>query len=319
MKITACVAALTLAFSYANAAKTPNSDCLILTTALKDYDFGQGDCTVLKNTTVVTWSYQAGDPVITSSISTATAAAASSSTSRAATSSAATASAASSSAAVSASASSASASSSTASLSLNLRFKKRKRATNDKPARLIVLAASGLGLTGLIPSELGQLTGLTKLDLSNNKLYGNIPGSLKDLVNLSEINLSGNQVVAPAAFLTYLLKKKILVLTAGTCIPGSPNLPADCPVDVSYLVCQNTANDGRFVDSKFDEAWKSYNSQTSYDGLEAWHDKNPTGNPHIAEMDFQEFVHYTHKVKQCVKTSPQYGYYWKVSGGTQFL
>ena len=50
------------------------------------------------------------------------------------------------------------------------------------------------GLTGRIPPALGQLTGLTVLDLSGNELSGPIPWEFGDLANLQTLNLSDNQL-----------------------------------------------------------------------------------------------------------------------------
>ena len=41
-------------------------------------------------------------------------------------------------------------------------------------------------------AQVGKLTTLKELDLSNNKLYGRIPDSFFDLVELQELNLAGN-------------------------------------------------------------------------------------------------------------------------------
>ena len=50
------------------------------------------------------------------------------------------------------------------------------------------------GLTGPIPPELGQLTGLTVLDLSGNELSGPIPWELGNLANVQTLNLSHNRL-----------------------------------------------------------------------------------------------------------------------------
>ena len=50
------------------------------------------------------------------------------------------------------------------------------------------------GLEGTIPAELGGLTELSQLSLTNNKLTGEIPPELGNLSNLTELNLGNNQL-----------------------------------------------------------------------------------------------------------------------------
>ena len=57
--------------------------------------------------------------------------------------------------------------------------------------------ATGIGLTGEIPPELGALTHLVVLDLSRNELTGGIPAQLGTLSHLEFLNLSGNRLTGP--------------------------------------------------------------------------------------------------------------------------
>ena len=50
------------------------------------------------------------------------------------------------------------------------------------------------GLNGTIPSELGNLSNLTSLNLGNNSLSGTIPSELGNLKNLTFFNLGGNSL-----------------------------------------------------------------------------------------------------------------------------
>jgi len=49
-------------------------------------------------------------------------------------------------------------------------------------------------LTGSIPSEIGNLTNLTKLYLSDNQLTGSIPSEIGNLTNLTQNFLDNNQL-----------------------------------------------------------------------------------------------------------------------------
>ena len=49
-------------------------------------------------------------------------------------------------------------------------------------------------ISGEIPTELGNLTGLTKLHLSNNQISGEIPTELGNLTGLTNLHLSNNQI-----------------------------------------------------------------------------------------------------------------------------
>lgn len=55
------------------------------------------------------------------------------------------------------------------------------------------LDVSGKGLTGALPSQIGQLTNLTELDASNNKMTG-LPAELGQLDKLQILNVSNNRL-----------------------------------------------------------------------------------------------------------------------------
>ena len=65
------------------------------------------------------------------------------------------------------------------------------------PQRIIVLYLPFQGLTGILPPELGDLTGLTQLTLLDNKLTGPIPSELANLSQLTDIFLGDNQLSGP--------------------------------------------------------------------------------------------------------------------------
>ena len=69
------------------------------------------------------------------------------------------------------------------------------------------------GMTGVIPPELGNLTGLTLLDLSYNQMTGSIPSAIGNLPNLEFLYLHGNRLTgAIPGELGNLSKLEILYL-----------------------------------------------------------------------------------------------------------
>ena len=50
------------------------------------------------------------------------------------------------------------------------------------------------GLTGEIPSEIGNLINLINLEIGGNQLTGDIPPEMGDLINLVDVNMGGNQL-----------------------------------------------------------------------------------------------------------------------------
>ena len=53
------------------------------------------------------------------------------------------------------------------------------------------------GISGIIPTQLGNLRALTTLDLSSHQLSGTIPTQLGSLAALTSLDLSGNQLTGP--------------------------------------------------------------------------------------------------------------------------
>ena len=62
------------------------------------------------------------------------------------------------------------------------------------PERVTNLSLASQGLTGAIPSELGDLVNLQVLNLRDNQLAGAVPSELGDLANLESLYLRGNQL-----------------------------------------------------------------------------------------------------------------------------
>ncbi len=65
------------------------------------------------------------------------------------------------------------------------------------PARVTALSLAERGLTGIVPSVLGDLSALRRLDLDENALTGSIPPSLGSLASLHTLSLSDNRLTGP--------------------------------------------------------------------------------------------------------------------------
>ena len=66
-----------------------------------------------------------------------------------------------------------------------------------QPFHLDLLDLSGNQLTGPIPTELGNLSSLTRLRLWRNQLTGPIPAELGNLASLTSLDLRHNQLTSP--------------------------------------------------------------------------------------------------------------------------
>ena len=62
------------------------------------------------------------------------------------------------------------------------------------PPRVVGLSVNSRGLDGTIPADLGDLTGLQRLYLFENRLTGPIPAELGKLSNLRSLDLSDNRL-----------------------------------------------------------------------------------------------------------------------------
>ena len=72
------------------------------------------------------------------------------------------------------------------------------------------LSVSGAGLKGSIPLQIGDLSNLYFIDLSNNRLSGSIPSSIGKLIDLEFLYLQDNQLSGRVPELKNMLKLKQL-------------------------------------------------------------------------------------------------------------
>ena len=94
----------------------------------------------------------------------------------------------------------------------------------------IELNLTNTGLTGSIPSKIGDLENLKKLYLSRNQLSGEIPTEIGHLTNLTSLNLNDNQ-------LTGEIPTEIGHLTNLTSLHLSDNqLTGEIPVELGNLI-----------------------------------------------------------------------------------
>ncbi|XP_019261214.1 PREDICTED: probable LRR receptor-like serine/threonine-protein kinase At3g47570 [Nicotiana attenuata] len=60
-----------------------------------------------------------------------------------------------------------------------------------------IFEGQGCKLKGIIPEEIGNLTGMTMMSLQNNELAGHIPNTIQRMLNLQELYLQSNKIEGP--------------------------------------------------------------------------------------------------------------------------
>nr|XP_048326801.1 receptor-like protein EIX2 [Ziziphus jujuba var. spinosa] len=100
---------------------------------------------------------------------------------------------------------------------------------------LIGLNLSGNFLTGTIPREIGKLKQLDSLDLSRNQLSGGIPSSLSQLTHLGTLDLSHNSLSGRIPSGTQLQSFDKATYEGNQDLCGVP-LPKKCPGDEEHNV-----------------------------------------------------------------------------------
>lgn len=118
----------------------------------------------------------------------------------------------------------------------------------NQEGRVVRIDASGRGLTGTIPDELGFLQYLTSLNLSGNLLTGFLPSGLR-FAPLRELDVSGNQL---RGLVPPLLCNSIINGNAATVAESCSSIA--CPVgffsDTGRGQCQPCDNGSVFLGSK---------------------------------------------------------------------
>ena len=71
-----------------------------------------------------------------------------------------------------------------------------------KSGKVTTLLLGGLSLVGAIPTELGLITGLDRVDLYSNRIIGTIPTSVGNLISLTYLHLADNSLIGkvPSTF-----------------------------------------------------------------------------------------------------------------------
>jgi len=90
-------------------------------------------------------------------------------------------------------------------------------------------------LTGTIPSEIGNLSNLTRLDLTYNQLTGNIPSEIGNLTNLTFFSLKDNDLTGPIPSEVGNLTKLNVLRLANNQLNGE--IPIEiCDLDINWVL-----------------------------------------------------------------------------------
>jgi hypothetical protein len=119
----------------------------------------------------------------------------------------------------------------------------------------VSLWLEGAGLTGTIPNDIGLLTNLASLSVTDSRLTGTIPSSLGDLFGLRRLWLYGNQLIGEIPSSLNKLERLELAEFHNNSLSGSmpdgvcnavkvneyehASLTADC-VDPTVVQCSTT-------------------------------------------------------------------------------
>ncbi|MXX70278.1 MAG: hypothetical protein F4Y73_00155 [Gemmatimonadetes bacterium] len=165
----------------------------------------------------------------------------------------------------------------------------------DSAGRIVWLTLPGNGLTGTLPPELGDLTELQHLWLSDNELRGPIPTRLGDLTQLAGLYLQDNR-------LTGFIPESLLELehlraldfggNQGLCIPGTAAF-TEWAAGVSQVIGLNCAGADRMALEELFEAtggsgWINSNGWLGDAVLDEWSGVETDSIGQVSTLDLGE-------------------------------
>ena len=118
--------------------------------------------------------------------------------------------------------------------------------TVDGNGRVTRLSLPSNGLSGSLPSKLGELTKLAWLDLNGNSLTGTIPSELGSLTRLSSLYLNDNQLSGSLPSQLGLLMEANYVDLHGNNLSGSLPLELRTMTSLGVLVLNGNSFTGNF-------------------------------------------------------------------------
>ena len=118
--------------------------------------------------------------------------------------------------------------------------------TVDGNGRVTRLSLPSNGLSGSLPSKLGELTKLAWLDLNGNSLTGTIPSELGSLTRLSSLYLNDNQLSGSLPSQLGLLMEANYVDLNGNNLSGSLPLELRTMTSLGVLVLNGNSFTGNF-------------------------------------------------------------------------
>lgn len=112
--------------------------------------------------------------------------------------------------------------------------------TTTPNPRVVGISVAGKNLQGYIPSELGSLTYLRRLNLHGNRFYGSIPDQIFNATSLHSIFLYGNNLTGPLPTSMCSLPKIQNVDVSGNSLFGEiPNGLKECKQLQRLIVARN--------------------------------------------------------------------------------